>query len=284
MKRAKSYYLSIIWGVLFSQMSLIAFAQNDNVSYKHENTLGFIDHSDNKKEKAVMVAIGAANVLDTYLSAEQYKGTEFRIIAENRSKISPKRLSHLLSHHGCFTSLDNRAGNSNEISGVYNFQYFIYYHWRIAHHWSVQTGGGIDAQLGVLYNTRNTNNPVQVDASLQLSPSSSITYKNIINKRFFQIRYAASFPLAGLMFSPNYGQSYYEIFSKDNYDHNVVPTTIFSTPSLQHSLTFDYQLFKNKPDSKIRIGYLGDLRQSKVNNIKRHHYAHMLLIGWVHNI
>ena len=270
MKTTKSFLLKVSLMITLSLITLSSFSQSDSVSLK--------------KEKALMIAVGAANVLDTYLSAEQYKGMELRVISENRSRISPKHLSHTLSQHGCLSSIDNRAGNSNEIAGMYQFHYALYYNWLISQNISVQAGGGIDAQLGILYNTRNSNNPVQMDASLNLSPSASITYSNYLKHRHYVIRYHLATPLVGLMFSPNYGQSYYEIFSKGNYDHNIVPTTIVSTPSLYQSLTIDFQLSKRKPNSMIRIGYLGDLQQSKVNNIKRHHYAHLFLIGWVRHI
>ena len=284
MKIVKSFVLNIISIAILSQLSLSSLAQTDSVSHVHDIALGKNGNSYNHKEKALMFSIGSANVLDTYLTAEQYKGTELRIISEYRKPIPNKKLSHMISHHGCFTTLDNRVGTGNEIGGMYKFQYVLYYRFSLAQNLSLQVGGGINAQLGALYNTRNSNNPVQMDISLHLSPSANISYRNFIGNREYMVRYELSSPLCGLMFSPNYGQSYYEIFSKGNYDHNIVPTTIFSTPSLCHSLTFDWQIAKSKPNSKIRIGYLGDIQQSEVNKIKRHHYAHMFLIGWVKNI
>jgi len=57
-----------------------------------------------------------------------------------------------------------------------------------------------------------------------------------------------------------------------------VPTSILSTPSLRHMLTADIPLSR-KHSSALRIGYLGDYQQAELNNLKRHQYAHMLIIG-----
>ena len=77
------------------------------------------------------------------------------------------------------------------------------------------------------------------------------------------------------MFTPHYGQSYYEIFTRGNYDHNVVLSHPFNTPSMRHALTLQLHLKK----VSLRLGYLGDYQQADVNNLKYHNYSHLVVFG-----
>ena len=152
-------------------------------------------------------------------------------------------------------------------------------------------GGAVNTNLGFVYNTRNGNNPANARFSLDIGPAVAFDLPLGAPGHFrgvsispgdcahypAVIRYEASAPLAGLMFSPNYGQTYYEIFTQGNYDHNVVPTTIGSTPSFRQMLTVDFRLAR----TTWRIGYLGTIEQARVNNLKQHTYTHSLVIGFV---
>ncbi len=222
-----------------------------------------------------MIGIGTVNILDTYLSPENYTGTEIRYVSITSKPSRWNRLRQRIIHQGDVSVSHNHADNNNEMAGFYNFQYGLTHGWMLTEDLYAWVGGSVDATLGFVYNMRNSNNPAQAKVALNLAPMAGLTYKFSIKHRPFSLNYEATAPLCGLMFSPNYGQSYYEIFNRGNYDHNIVPTTLISTPSLRQLLTLEFPLLRRK----FRIGYLGDYQQAKVNHLKYHNYTHALVVG-----
>ena len=225
-----------------------------------------------------MLGMGAVNTLDTYLSPEEYTGTELRYISHSVRENSSK-LSRELIHQAQLLSAHNRKENNNNLGGFYNFQY----NWQYAvGKWSIgegelhlKAGGGIDTRLGFLYNMRNSNNPAQAYAQVNIAPNAVAAYRFRLRNLPFQLRYEVQVPLLGLTFSPNYGQSYYEIFTRDNYDHNLVVTTPASAPSLRQLLTLDFTV----RHTTFRVGYLGDYQQAKINQLRQHVWSNLLVLG-----
>lgn len=234
--------------------------------------------SDKVITNAQMISVGGTDILDTYLSPEKYTGTEVRYISHTVRERENRRWSRLLVHQGSFSAVESRSGDGNEIAGMYTFSYGAHRNWHLlGGRLSLKAGAQADVSAGFLYNTRNGNNPAQARLALNISPSAGATYRFRLFGHTSSLRYEVCTPLLGVMFSPNYGQSYYEIFTNGDYDHNVVPTTIASTPSLRQMLTLDFTLRR----TTLRIGWLGDWRQAEVNNLKYHEYSNMLVIGIV---
>ncbi|MBF1620043.1 MAG: DUF3316 domain-containing protein [Prevotella sp.] len=227
-----------------------------------------------------MLGIGAVNTLDTYLSPEEYTGTELRYISHSVRENGTK-LSRELVHQAQILSVRNRRENNNELGGFYNFQY----NWQYAlGQWNVgegelrlKVGGGVDTRLGFLYNMRNSNNPAQAYGQVNIAPNAVAAYRFRLRNLPFQLRYEVQVPLLGLAFSPNYGQSYYEIFTRDNYDHNLIVTSPISAPSLRQLLTLDFTV----RHTTFRVGYLGDYQQAKINQLRQHVWSNLLVLGIV---
>ena len=228
--------------------------------------------------RSTMVGFGSTNILDTYLSAEHFKGSGMSFVTTIERQRPDRHWSTVMEHEANLSTTKDRSKTQQELEGAYNFYWGKLYSWQLLDNClKLQAGGLVNASLGFIYNTSNGNNPAQARAHLNVMPTGVATYQFNLWRKQFTARYELSLPLCGIMFSPNYGQSYYEIFSLGNYDHNAVPTTFVSAPEWRQMLTLDVHLWKS---GTLRIGYLGNMQQAKVNNLRQHVYTHRLLIGF----
>ena len=226
--------------------------------------------------RSTMIGIGGTNILDTYLSDEHFKGTGISLLSTIERQKENCRWSTLMEHEANLSSCKSRNAQ-HELEGAYNFYLGKLYRWQLLDGaLSLQAGGLVNASLGFIYNTSNGNNPAQARAHLNMLPTGVASYRFQLFNKQIVARYEVNLPLAGIQFSPNYGQSYYEIFSRGDYDHNVVPTTFVCAPEWRQQLTLDAAITRK---ITLRIGYLGNLQQSKVNNIRQHVWTHRFLIG-----
>lgn len=230
-----------------------------------------------QKERYTLFGWGHTNILDTYLSQETYQGTEIRYLSEVFRQRKASRVSTVAGHHVWLSSAGTRNNRNSLLTVMYNMMYGWHYNCNVGlPDLRLKVGGLLDGTLGGTYNTRNSNNPAQARISLSLNPSARLSWDFRVRNIPFTLHYEASLPLIGLAFSPNFGQSYYEIFSEGNYDRNVVVTSPFAAPQLHQMLVLDFQLWRKT----FSIGYMGDIRQMKANQLKYHQYTHGVVIGW----
>ena len=228
---------------------------------------------------ANIIGVGSSRILDTYINQEKYSGIGFSYLYIKERAREGRRWDTIIEHEIDLSTTKDRSKDNQMIEGNYYLYWGLYRHWQLyGDRLLLQAGGLANANLGFLYDTNTSNNPAQGRLSLNIMPSAVATYRFPLFGQQFAMRYELNVPLVGVMFSPNYGQSYYEIFNRGNYDHNIVPTTFVSAPSFRQMLSVDWRVSEKW---SLRVGYLGNYQQAQVNNLKQHVYAHRVMIGIV---
>jgi len=232
--------------------------------------------------RSVMIGAGHNNTFETYLSPLEYEGPEVRFAYETMrmTRLMDGNVSaqNLLQLHASYT--ENISQTNHTYGGLVNWSYALHYQFRPAKGLKILFGPMLDLNAGVVYNRRNSNNPAQAKAYGGLGASGMLIWKFRIRNYPMTVRYQANLPLLGVMFSPEFGESYYEIFSLGNGGQNVVFTSLHNNPSLRQLLTLDFPV----GNTVMRVGYVCDLQQAKANNLKSHTYSHDFMIGVVRNL
>lgn len=220
-------------------------------------------------QKTYFVGCGSADVLDTYLSPFSYTGTGAYLARE----VQYDHTLHNLSVSGCLT--ENPFGNVHE--------YVADIRYGVAHQFTVLNCNGLYVKAGpmasVLFggilNGRNGNNPTQIKASLTADFSARIGYALRIGRMTLPIQYTIGVPCVGVAFSPDFGQSYYEL-TLGMFDHNIKFSNFVDAPSMCHRLTVGLPIRKHI----LKVGYMGRVDQSRYNSLRYHYYTHSLILGF----
>jgi hypothetical protein len=229
--------------------------------------------------RVTMYGIGTTDVYDTYLSPQAYRGIDFRIARESTrmTKWWNGKLSRQTFFQADFGYTHNHADNNNTFSGLANWNYGLHYNFRITPHFRLLAGSLLDLNGGFVYNLRNGNNPASARAYINLDASGAAIWDFRIRSYPITLRYQLNVPLLGAMFSPHYGQSYYEIFVIGNAGGVVQVTSLHNNPSLRQLLSADFPLFH----ATMRLAWIWDAQQSAVNGLRTHTYSHAFMVGVV---
>ncbi|MBR3456300.1 MAG: DUF3316 domain-containing protein [Bacteroidaceae bacterium] len=227
---------------------------------------------------SMMVGAGWANVLESYLSPYNYRGTDITAIRETMrpTKMMQGRVhvQTLFQLNGSI--LDNKAKTAKEYAGGLRYGINWQYTWELAQGLKVMAGPGASAYLGGIYNDRNGNNPGQAKGDLMIDLNAQVFYNFRLFHREWMLRYEMTVPFCGMAYTPNYGQSYYEAFELENYDRNLQFAHFANTPSMRHLLTLSVPM----KSAVIRVGLSANYQQQKLNGLKYHNYDTDIIVGF----
>lgn len=234
--------------------------------------------------KSTLLGAGSINNLDTYLSGYEYTGMGLYMQHENfrDARTGSYRWKFQTMFNGTlgYTTL----GNNGQITAMAAYSWGGYHPFTVSNRLKLLAGAQIQLEGGALYVPSNGNNPVAAKLRTAVAASGMAIYSFPVMKNDWTARLQLDIPLAGVMFAPEFGQSYYEIFGLGHTDGIVAFTHPFNCPSWRQMLTLDIPLWWRHHSSTIRIAYTGDIYQSDINGIRCHIYRHAFSIGFVKTI
>lgn len=222
--------------------------------------------------------IGGAHILDTYLTPIKYSGLGMRIGYERLQtmKFSPFKWVSQMDAGVEYQKVQNPVGNHTMHSLI------VEYTWGMMHRWymdcvpglQLMAGGGTRFRGGVIYNANNSNNPVSAKIHWSVNLQGMAVYNTRLGRLPVTFRYEASLPFVGVFFSPEYGQSFYEIYLGDR--DNIVHCGWWGNRfDMRNLLAVDLHFGR----TSLRIGYRGQIETSYVNNLNYHFFTHSAVIG-----
>lgn len=224
------------------------------------------------------VEIGGKNVLATYLSPLHYKGTSLALSGA-WSKAMPFNPQSAIMHFHASAGFDNMLNPAHTARMVaLNASFSWGMSWRRQLPWQLQltAGGSVGIDGGAYWLLRNGNNPIQAMANVNLAARASLGRPFRIGRLPLLVRDEVSLPSLSMFFSPEYGESYYEIYLGNR--HGLVHLgwwgNNFRIDNLL-SVTLDFGR------TAAMIGYRFKADTQWANNLNTKIFTHSLVIGVV---
>lgn len=223
--------------------------------------------------RSTLFGIGKIFLTDTYISPLQYEGTTFSLLHDRirRSNLFDEKLLLQNQFQLQIGITDNPTKTASSYYG--NLYYGLNGFYPILKYskFRLLGGGGVNAELGGIYNERNSNNPGSLKVATNLNASALALY----NWKSLTFRWQLSTPFAGMFFSPGFGHSYYEIFSLGNNKGVVHFSSFHNQLALRNYFTLDFPV----GFITLRGGYLGNYYRTEVNEIITDISSHQFMIG-----
>lgn len=222
------------------------------------------------------LSAGSAHTIDTYLTPLRYSGwgAELTYRRMQAMKFDPARWSQSIDLGLSFNDMENPARNATMYYAGIDASYAML--WRASLPWGITAGIGpqLRGDLGVIYLSRNGNNPASVKASVTLGARGYLQRRVTLGRMPVTLRWQSEIPVTGAFFSPQYDELYYEIYlgNRTGLAHAAWWGNFFRWDNL---VTADLHFSANA----LRVGFSQTLLSTHVNNITSRQWGFAFLIG-----
>lgn len=227
--------------------------------------------------------LGHASVQDTYLTPITYKGKNLRLGYQHMQALGhdPEHWVRNLELGVEYDNVKNIVGNRTMHDLMVEGRWSLMRRWRNVLTPGLQLMGGGAAMLrgGAIYNPSNSNNIASVKAHIGVGVAGVASYQVNIKRLPITLSYQVSMPIVGAFYSPDYDESYFEIYvgNRSGLVHVAWPGARFEVNNL---VSADLHL----GGTILRVGYRHHYESSRINYITNMQSTHALSIALGGNI
>lgn len=253
----------LLLSILCVMLSAMAFAQDEPTTLRPVTS-------------SYTYEIGGATLANTYLTPLKYKGWDMALNYERMQamKFNPEKWVMRLTAGIDLNRTDNPAKNATMWRLVADFSWGMTYRFKLPHNITLAGGGSTSLDLGCVYNARNGNNPVAVEAAWTVNLTGYASWNVNIGRLPVTLRYQPTIPLTGVFFSPDYGELFYEIYlgNHSGLAHCAWWGNYFRMENL---VTADMHLGA----TSLRVGFRNNILSTSINDITTRTITYSAVIG-----
>lgn len=172
--------------------------------------------------------------------------------------------------------LMNSPGTAIEYTLSAEFSWGMERVFRPADSWTLSGGGNVGFDVGGLWLTRNSNNPVSLPIWCGVSLTGSVQYDFRLGRLPVSLSERVGVRTLGAFFMPGYGESFYEIYI-GNHKNLAHCGWWRNAPAVRSH--FEFRLHFRK--ASLGIGYLLDYNKLKANNLQTRTARNALTISLI---
>lgn len=220
--------------------------------------------------------VGALSVADTYLTPLTYHGWSMSLGYERLQamRFNPEEWTMQLSFIFDGGRGQNPARNSVMWLANLNARWSMMHKWQLPCGITVMGGGSTDIDGGVIYNSRNGNNPASAKAAWSVNLTGMAVWKTSVLNVPVNLSYQPALSLFSFFFSPEYDELYYEI-----YLGNHSGLVHFGWPGNRFRMTNAVMADFHLGSTWLRLGYRGSILSSQASHLTTNVFTHQFVIG-----
>lgn len=180
-------------------------------------------------------------LVDPYLSILNYTGLGLRFEYTDSRYLNPA--NQQVASYSRIAGLAATVKNPQATAGITyvggNAALGALYEYRDINNLVLLAGGNVDVDFAYKMNSRNVNNPVNIDLATNLNAMLGVRYNIATRKRMLKLKANFEFPLIGCMFVPYPGLSYYEMYSSGDYGEAIHFSSLHNKQGLKEQISID---------------------------------------------